>query len=186
MKNAENYFTELKKVNVSDKTEKVGHLTFVSWAHAWDALKTEHPEATSMVYENEKGQPYFVDEYSGTGWVKVGVSLRPAPDAEPIEHIEYLAIMVQKGGHRSAKLEEIDSMLVMKTIQRAITKAIARHGIGIGVYAGEDIPKEETAGNAVKKTTYSTKPLSPEIEERNKALAEKRAAHEAKMKEQEK
>ena len=126
----DNYFVELNKINVNDKTEKKGSLTYLSWAWAWGELKKKHPDANSTIYENEQGWNYFTD--GKTAWVKTGVTV------EGIEHIEYLPIMDYK--NQSIPLERITSTDVNKAIQRSMTKAIARHGLGLYIYAGEDIP----------------------------------------------
>lgn len=131
----ENYFTELNAINVTDKTEKKGQLTYLSWAWAWGELKKVHPDATYTVYENDLGWNYHTD--NSTCWVKVGVTVNG------IEHIEYLPVMDYK--NKAIPLETVDSMDVNKAIQRALTKAIARHGLGLYIYAGEDLPDAEKA-----------------------------------------
>lgn len=76
---------------------------------------------------------------------------------EGIEHIEYLPIMDYK--NKSIKLEQVTSFDVNKAIQRSLTKAAARHGIGLYIYAGEDLPERdpgfccEICGKPFKETT---------------------------------
>lgn len=127
----QNYFEQLFTVNVSDKIEKKNGLSYVSWSYAWGELKKLHPDATYTVYENEAGWMYHTDGH--TCWVKVGVTV------DGIEHIEYLPIMDFK--NKSIPLEQVTSMDANKAVQRALTKAIARHGLGLYVYAGEDLPE---------------------------------------------
>ena len=127
-----NYFEELNSIDVSDKTEKKNGLTYLSWAWAWTEVKKRHPDATYTVYENADGWNYFTD--GRTGWVKTGVTVNG------IEHIEYLPIMDFK--NKSIKLEQITSFDVNKAIQRSLTKAVARHGLGLYIYAGEDLPED--------------------------------------------
>lgn len=129
----ENYFIELNSINVSDKTEKKNGLTYLSWAWAWGEVKKQFPNATYTVYENEQGWNYFTD--GRTGWVKTGATVND------IEHIEYLPIMDYR--NKSIPLEQITSFDVNKTIQRSLTKALARHGLGLYIYAGEDLPEGE-------------------------------------------
>ena len=129
----ENYFIELNSINVSDKTEKKNGLTYLSWAWAWGEVKKQFPDATYTVYENEQGWNYFTD--GRTGWVKTGATVNG------IEHIEYLPIMDYR--NKSIPLESITSFDVNKTIQRSLTKALARHGLGLYIYAGEDLPEGE-------------------------------------------
>ena len=129
----ENYFKILNGINVSDKTEKKNGLTYLSWAWAWGELKKNFPSSTYTIYENKDGLFYHTDGM--TAWVKTGVTVNG------IEHIEYLPIMDFK--NQSIRIEKITSFDVNKAIQRSLTKAVARHGIGLYVYAGEDLPESD-------------------------------------------
>ena len=129
---SENYFTKLFDIDVSKKTEKKGGLTYLSWAWAWAELKKLHPAAEYTVYENANGWNYHTD--GRTCWVKTGVKV------EHIEHIEYLPVMDFK--NKSIPAEQVTSFDVNKAIQRSLTKAIGRHGLGLYIYAGEDLPEE--------------------------------------------
>ena len=129
----DNYFTELYAVNVNGHTEKKNNLTYLSWAWAWGEIKKRHPDATYTVYENADGWNYHTD--GRTCWVKTGVTVNG------IEHIEYLPVMDYK--NKSISTENVTSFDVNKAIQRSLTKACARHGLGLYIYAGEDLPEEE-------------------------------------------
>ena len=145
----ENYFSELYKIDCSGKVEKKNGLSYLSWAWAWAELKKVHPDATYTVYENADGWNYHTD--GRTAWVKTGVTVNG------IEHIEYLPVMDVR--NKSIPLDNITSFEVNKTIQRSLTKAVARHGIGLFVYAGEDLPE------GVEK---EMKPLTPALVEEAK------------------
>lgn len=127
-----NYFMQLNAINVNDKTEKKGGLTYLSWAYAWGELKKLYPDATYAVYENAEGWNYFTD--GRTAWVKTGVTVNG------IEHIEYLPVMDSR--NKSIPLGNITSFDVNKAVQRSLTKAVARHGLGLYIYAGEDLPED--------------------------------------------
>ena len=127
-----NYFETLNCINVNDKTEQKNGLTYLSWAWAWGELKKLHPTATYTVYENKDGLFYHTD--GKTCWVKTGVTV------EGIEHIEYLPVMDFK--NKSISVETVTSFDVNKAIQRSLTKAVARHGLGLYIYAGEDLPED--------------------------------------------
>lgn len=129
----ENYFTKLNAIDVNEHTEKKGNLTYLSWAWAWAEVKKIYPEANYTIYENENGWFYHTD--GKTAWVKTGVTING------IEHIELLPVMDYK--NRSIPLEDITSTDVNKAIQRSLTKACARHGLGLYIYAGEDLPEEK-------------------------------------------
>lgn len=129
----DNYFQTLFDVNVSDKIEKKNGLSYVSWSYAWAEIKKRFPDATYTVYENREGWNYHTD--GRTCWVKTGMTVNG------VEHIEMLPVMDFK--NRSIPLESVTSMDVNKAIQRSLTKAAARHGLGLYVYAGEDLPECE-------------------------------------------
>ena len=129
----ENYFALLNNINVNDRTEKKNGLTYLSWAWAWAEVKKLFPTATYTIYETESGCFYHTD--GKTCWVKTGVTI------EGIEHIEYLPVMDYRNA--SITLEKVTSFDVNKAIQRSLTKAVARHGLGLYIYAGEDLPEAE-------------------------------------------
>ncbi len=129
----DNYFTELNNINVNDKTEQKNGLTYLSWAWAWGEVKKKFPDATYTIYEDMNGCFYHTD--GKTCWVKTGVTVNG------IEHIEYLPVMDYK--NRSISIENVTSFDVNKAIQRSLTKAVARHGLGLYIYAGEDLPEAE-------------------------------------------
>lgn len=131
--NEKNYFTELNAINVSDKTEKKNGLTYLSWAWAWGELKKLHPDATYTVYENKDGWLYHTD--GRTCWVKTGVTVNG------IENIEYLPVMDFR--NNSIPADKVTSYDVNKAVQRSLTKTVARHGLGLYIYAGEDLPEGE-------------------------------------------
>ena len=131
----DNYFNDLYAVNVNGHTEKKNNLNYLSWAWAWGEIKKRHPDATYTVYENADGWNYHTD--GRTCWVKTGVTVNG------IEHIEYLPVMDYK--NKSIPVENVTSFDVNKAIQRSLTKACARHGLGLYIYAGEDLPEEEAA-----------------------------------------
>lgn len=136
----DNYFAALNAINVNGKTEKKNGLTYLSWAWAWGEVKKLHPDATYTVYENAEGLNYHHD--GKTAWVKTGVTVNG------IEHIEYLPVMDHR--NKSIALAAITSFDVNKTIQRSLTKACARHGLGLYIYAGEDLPESDEPEPAPK------------------------------------
>ena len=123
-------FETLNAINVNGKKKAKNNLDYLSWAWAWAEVKKAFPDTQSKVYENEQGFNYHTD--GKTAWVKVGVTI------EDLEHIEYLPIMDFK--NKSIPVGNVTSMDVNKAIQRGLVKAIARHGLGLYIYAGEDLP----------------------------------------------
>lgn len=135
-------FEILNKIDCSAHTEKKNGLTYLSWAWAWAELKKLFPDSFYTIYENADGLFYHTD--GSTCWVKTGVTLVDHCSALELEHIEYLPVMDFK--NRSIPKDVVTSFDVNKAIQRSLTKAVARHGLGLYIYAGEDLPEgaEET------------------------------------------
>ncbi len=127
----ENYFKVLNAINVNEHTERKGNLTYLSWAWAWQTLKQIYPEAFYTIYESADGLFYHTD--GKTCWVKTGVTV------QGIEHIEYLPVMDYRNSSITA--DKVTSFDVNKAVQRSLTKACARHGLGLYIYAGEDLPE---------------------------------------------
>lgn len=133
MENKKSVFQTLFEINVNKQIEKKNGLNYLSWAYAWSEVKKIYPGATYKIYETENRCIYHTD--GRTCWVKTGVII------EGLEHIEYLPVMDYK--NKSILLENITSFDVNKAIQRSLTKALARHGLGLYIYAGEDLPEAE-------------------------------------------
>lgn len=142
----ENYFKKLCDININDKKKTKNGLNYLSWATCWSEVKKMFPDATFKIYEQsiylketsdgiEKervvDRPWFDD--GRTGWVKTGVIING------IEHIEELPIMDFK--NKSIPAANITSTDANKSIQRSLTKACARHGLGLYIYEGEDLPE---------------------------------------------
>lgn len=144
----ENYFLELNAINVNDKTEKKNGLTYLSWAYAWAEMKKRFPDSTYTIYENRDGMCYHTD--GRTCWVKTGVTCCG------VEHIEYLPVMDYR--NQSIPADKVTSFDVNKAIQRSLTKAVARHGLGLYVYAGEDLPDSSGQNNPAGEANNGMKP----------------------------
>lgn len=127
-------YETLSAINVNDKTEKKNGLTYLAWAWAWGEVKKIYPNATYEIYETTNPQGYVCNYFTDgrTCWVKTGVTI------EGLEHIEELPVMDYR--NNSIPLEKVTSFDVNKAIQRSLTKAVARHGLGLYIYAGEELP----------------------------------------------
>jgi len=146
-----NYFEDLVKINVNEHVETKGKLKYLSWTWAWSEIKKVDPKTKRTIYKNAQGWNYHTD--GKTCWVEVGVT------AFGIEEIEHLPIMDFR--NQAITLAQVNSMDVNKAIQRAATKAIARHGLGLYIYAGEDLPEVPDNVEAPKK--YDPVPSIPEF-----------------------
>ena len=153
-------FETLYALNVNDKTEKKGSLTYLSWACAWAEAKKLCPDVNYTVYENEAypGLNYFHD--GKTAWVKVGVTINE------IEHINYLPVMDYR--NKSVSLDSLTSFDVNTAIQRCLTKALAMHGLGLYIYEGEDLPRIEVVDGLPEAKSNGQKKLSIATDKWNK------------------
>lgn len=133
METNKSVFSTLNAVNCNEHTEKKNNLTYLSWAWAWAEVKKLYPNASYTIYENAQEWNYFTD--GKTCWVKTGVTI------EGLEHIEYLPVMDFR--NKSIAADKVTSFDVNTAIQRSLTKACARHGLGLYIYAGEDLPEDE-------------------------------------------
>ena len=152
MEQVQSSFAVLNKINCNEHTEKKNGLTYLSWAWAWQIIKQNFPDAYYTIYEDGSGIPYFTD--GRTCWVKTGVTI------QGLEHIEYLPIMDFR--NQAIPAERVTSTDMNKAIQRSLTKACARHGLGLYIYAGEDIPDGE------EQQTQEVQP-SPAVQARRQA-----------------
>ena len=170
-------FKELFDLNLSDKTEKKKtgsqELTYLSWAYAWAAVKERYPEAH---YEIKKfdGLPYVFDE-------KTGYMVYTEVTIDGITHEMWLPVM--DGSNKAMKsqpykystkygektVEAATMFDINKTIMRCLVKNLAMFGLGLYIFAGEDLPidddadKEEKAVKEKKETkTTKVKQDSPE------------------------
>lgn len=154
-------FSVLNAINCNEHVEKKNGLSYLSWAWAWQITKQNFPDANYTIYENPDGWNYFTD--GRTCWVKTGVTINGQ------EHIEDLPVMDFK--NRSILLENVTSFDVNKAIQRSLTKALARHGLGLYIYAGEDLPDaaDDSARAEVNKAHNPFEPAPIQTKQRRPA-----------------
>ena len=126
MSDSDSAYLRFASINVNDKTEKKQNLTYLSWAWAVDQLLRVDPHAT-WVYDEPR---LFV---GGTMMVFCTVT------ACGKSMTAQLPVM----DHRNKPIAEPDAFQVNTAMQRCLAKAIALHGLGLYIYAGEDLPYEE-------------------------------------------
>lgn len=155
----ESVYNNLKAIDVRPKAEKKGRADYLSWAHAWDMMKSNYPQAQRIIYEQpETGLNYFTD--GRTAYVKVGIVVND------LEHIDMLCVMDHR--NKSIPIEKVCSFEVNKTIQRATAKAIAMHGLGLSLWTGEDVPSQPTEHKeAPSKSSSETTRISLEVDDDN-------------------
>jgi len=122
----------LLKLNVNEHTEKKNGLTYLSWAWAWaEALKAD-PKATFKVEMQEHGGPLMPIGETFMVWVTVTMFDKPMTCMLPV--LDY----------RNKPIFNPNSFDVNTSIMRCLVKGIAMHGLGLYIYAGEDLPMQDT------------------------------------------
>jgi hypothetical protein len=127
---------ELLKVNVNDHTEKKNNLTYLSWAWAWaEVLKFDSAAIWAVHTYGPQGgeEPYM--RVGKTAMVHVSVTIKG------LRRECMLPVM----DHRNKAIPDPDAFQVNTAIMRCMTKAISMHGLGLYIYAGEDLPEGEDA-----------------------------------------
>lgn len=152
-------FDSLNAINVNDKVEKKSNLTYLSWAWAWAEVKKVYPDASyDVITDPTTHKPYFYDENLGymvmttvtiSGqsldmWLPVMDGANQAMKSHSYEYSTRYGVKTVD----SATMFDIN-----KTLMRCLTKNLAMFGLGLYIYAGEDLPEaREVKVVAPKKT----------------------------------
>ena len=149
-------FEELSKINVNDKTESKNGLTYLSWTWAWSEFKKQCPEADYEIYKQENGLPYVFDEDTGymvftkatdgKEWKEMWLPVMDGNNKAMLNHpynykVKEYADGKWTGGYTEKSVEKATMFDVNKTIMRCLVKNLAMFGLGIYIYAGEDLPE---------------------------------------------
>ena len=154
----EKIFKELYSINVSDKVEKKNNLSYLSWAWAWAEFVKVCPDASYEVKKfGEDQKPYLYDdklgymvftEVTAAGdkkemWLPVMDGANKAMKDHPYKY------QVRKKNWNTGQVEIVEQVCeaanmfdINKTIMRCLTKNISMFGLGLYIYAGEDLPEE--------------------------------------------
>lgn len=130
-----NYFTELSNINVIEQTEKKGPYPYLSWPFAVAHLRKNDPLATWEVCRFDGGLPYLRSEVGYFVEVSVTVQGVTLNQIHPVLD------------NKNRPITEPTSFDINTSIQRCLVKAIALHGLGLSLYAGEDLPAPETSAS---------------------------------------
>lgn len=122
----------LLKLNVNEHTEKKGNLTYLSWAWAWAEALEADPAATFEV--KMFGDRCYTD-INGTAMVWVTAVMFGKPMTCQLPVMDY----------RNKPITNPDAFAVNTAIMRCMTKALSLHGLGLYIYAGEDLPEADTS-----------------------------------------
>lgn len=157
-------YATLQKIDVKPYIKKKMGLDYLSWATAWGLVKSHYPDAKKEVTEYSEYIP------SKDGWISTGrqVPYRLTPFGCEVEATvtidgektsQNLYVMDNKGD--SVKANALDMKLINKAQQRCLVKALATAGLGLNIYAGEDLPEEP----AKKQSKQKNKPMKQRLED---------------------
>jgi hypothetical protein len=169
MESKQSTFDTLSAINVNDKVEKKSNLTYLSWAWAWSETKKAFPDASyEIISDPATGKPYFYDETLGymviTEVTIKGETLEmwlPVMDGANKAMLATPYTYKTKYGEKS--VEAATMFDINKTLMRCLVKNLAMFGLGLYIYAGEDLPESEPTPVATKPTD-----TTPELEELKK------------------
>lgn len=155
----EDLFNILRTVNVNEHVEKKDTgkavLNYLSWVYAWDEVRQRCPDATYSIKLNDQGLPFFYDE-------RCGIMVFTSMTINGETHEMWLPVM--DGANNAMKfvpyeiktkygvkqVNAADMFDINKALMRCLAKNIAMFGLGLYIYAGEDLPaeSEESKANA--------------------------------------
>ena len=136
-------FNELRKINVNDHIEKKNGLSYLSWAWAVDTLLSHDPAAT-WTYDEPKA-------FGKTLMVFCTVNAFGKSMTSQLPVLDF----------RNQAIPDPNAMQVNTAMQRCLAKAIALHGIGLYIYAGEDIPQDDKESVAEVKVEAPKQSITP-------------------------
>lgn len=179
-------FEELSKISVNGHTENKNGLTYLSWVWAWSEIKKQCPDANYEIEKFENNLPYTYDENTGyMVFTKMTIEKQtyemwlPVMDGNNkamLNHPYTYQVKVYKDGqftgeYKEKTVEPATMFDINKTIMRCLVKNIAMFGLGIYIYAGEDMPEgyemseEEASRIIVNFGKYSGKTLGEILKE---------------------
>ena len=140
-------FQELYSLDVGKYVEKKQGLSYLTWSYAWAEFKKIYPDATYEVKKDEQGRCYFGDE-------QIGYMVYTSVTAGGLTYEMWLPVM--DNANKSMKLnaykyqtrsgeksvEAISMFDINKAVMRCLVKNLAMFGLGLYIYAGEDLPED--------------------------------------------
>lgn len=135
--------SELLKINVNDHAERKNGLTYLSWAWAWAEVLKIDPQATWEAVEFDSMPVRFLPDQSAM--VKVIVAIKG--------HMKSCWLPVMD--HRNKAIKNPDAFAINTALVRCLTKCISMHGLGLYIYAGEDLPEDDGKISPTKEAAKS-------------------------------
>ena len=156
-------FERLSSINVNDYVEKKDNLTYLSWAWAWTATKKECPDASYSIlptdYDEDLG---FMCHTSVTIEGQTLEMWLPVMDGKNKSMKKKAYTYSTKYGEK--QVEPATTFDINKTMMRCLVKNLAMFGLGIYIYAGEDLPEGESQEKAKPTTPAAAAPKKAEAE----------------------
>lgn len=130
---------KLLALNVNDYTEKKNGLTYLSWANAWQEVLKVYPDAKYDIKKDEKGVACFGNPELGY-MVYTTVTIADSTKEMWLPVLDF----------RNKAIKNPDMFNVNTSIMRCLTKNLAMFGLGLYIYAGEDLPEQPDLSEEIK------------------------------------
>jgi hypothetical protein len=179
METNKSVFSTLNAVNCNEHTEKKKQgsteLTYLSWAWAWAEVKKLYPDASYTIYKDELSRPYMEDPELGLMcytnvtiegqthemWLPVMNGANKAMRRVPYKYTVYNSYTKTS----EEKTVEAATMFdVNKTIMRCLVKNLAMFGLGLYIYAGEDLPEDEQSTQPAAQPAPTAAPVTTDMD----------------------
>lgn len=151
-KEQQDKFQQLYQLNLNDKVENKNGLSYLSWANAWAAFKMVYPNATYRIIKNpQTNLPYFADETGIMVYTEITADHQtyemwlPVMDASnkamKLKAYTYQVWDKTNRKYVERKVEAASMFDINKTVMRSLVKNLAMFGLGLYIFAGEDMPE---------------------------------------------
>ena len=140
-------FVELYSLDVNKYVEKKQGLSYLSWANAWAEFKKIYPDAEYTIMKDDNGRCYFGDEQIGymvyttvtAGGLTYEMWLPVMDNANKSMKLEAYTYSTRQG---EKTVEAVSMFDINKAVMRCLVKNLAMFGLGLYIYAGEDLPED--------------------------------------------
>ena len=144
MEKKKSVFDRLSAINVNEHVEKKSNLTYLSWAWAWSVTKKECPDATYKILPTEYDEALgFMCQTEVTIEGETLGMWLPVMDGanKSMKKVAYS----YSSRYGDKQVDAATTFDINKTMMRCLVKNLAMFGLGIYIYAGEDLPEAETS-----------------------------------------
>lgn len=125
-----NTFKQLAAIDCSSNVEKKGNFSYLSWAWAVKEVGVLHPNWSFNVVRFD-GLPFLKSD--------LGYFVEVETTINEVTHSELLPVL----NHQNKPIPTPSTFDINTSIKRCLVKSLALHGLGLYIYAGEDLPSED-------------------------------------------